>query len=170
MSRTVSEPPEDADERTLLTGLLDYYRATLGWKCEGLSDEQFRARSVPPSNLSLLGLLRHMAEVEPWWFATHVGGADYMPEYFDDAEPNRDFDGLNDHEPADVLARWKRECERSREVLSAASLDAEVPGHGHHSDKVFNVRWIVLHMIAEYARHCGHADLLREAIDGSTGD
>lgn len=170
MPRTVDEPDETADELTLLTGFLDYHRATLEWKCERLSAEQLRTRSVPPSNLSLLGLLRHLAEVEPWWFTTHVGGQTYEPQYFDDDEPNRDFDGLHDHEPAEVLARWRSECERSREVLRGTTLDAEVPGHGHHKGKVFTVRWIVLHMIEEYARHNGHADLLREAIDGSTGD
>jgi hypothetical protein len=162
------EPGSDLPEREMLRGWLDYHRATLAWKCEGLVDDQLRTRAVPPSTMTLLGLVRHMGEVERWWFRV----------VFDrqvDVERYPDFSEWRDLDQADVAADfaiWRQECEAARAIeVGAASL--EETGHlDGKSGKAFepSLRWIMTHMIEEYARHNGHADLLREGIDGQTGD
>ena len=156
-------PPYETDEREMLVAWLEYHRSTLAMKCDGLTDDQLRRRSVPPSNLSLLGLVRHMAEVELNWFCFWLGGEGPNPRY--DGEEDFDVDGAN---VADDFAYWRSECEHSRTVLATfASLDdvgaGQTPGAG------ISVRWTLVHMIEEYARHNGHADLLRETIDGTNG-
>ncbi len=159
------EPPHFADERTALDAWLDYYRATLLVKCAGLSFEELKRRAVPPSNLSLLGVLRHMARVEQAWFEVRFAGHDVERYYQSrDAEFN-DLDGG----PLDVVhANFLRACARSREVAGRHSLDERVKKVEGDAD--VDLRWIYVHMIEEYARHCGHADFLRECIDGATGD
>lgn len=152
-------------ERQMLEEWLDFHRATLEWKCEGLSAEQLRLRSVPPSNLSLLGLVRHMAEVERGWFRRVLADEDAPRLYPRDA----DFNDVDDADPADAFAAWKSECDHAREVAEGFSLD-DLSKRAEEERGHFNLRWILVHMIEEYARHNGHADLLREAIDGSTGD
>ena len=150
----------------MLTAWLDYHRTTLAWKCEGLTDEQLRQRTVPPSTLSLLGLVRHMAEVERSWFLRVLNGEDAPPRYYTDANPDGEFD-VQDADVAEAFAGWREDCERARERVAAApSLDAT----GERRGELFSLRWILVHMIEEYARHKGHADLLREKIDGSVGD
>jgi uncharacterized damage-inducible protein DinB len=159
------EVPLVADERTMLDAWLDYHRATLLWKCEGLSDEQLKRRSAEPSTLSLLGLVRHMTDVERGWFRRRIGREDRSkagPIYYSDERPDGDFDDLDDTDATEVFAAFSEEVERCRAVAAGVSLD-ERAGE-------FSVRWIYVHMIEEYARHNGHADLLRERIDGATGD
>jgi hypothetical protein len=160
-----NDPPYETDERTMLTAWLDYHRATLALKCEGLTDDQIRMRSVSPSNLSLLGLVRHMAEVELHWFRFWLGGQAPEPIY----EGDTDLDNVDDADVADAFAHWNRECAHAREVLTTfASLDDV--GAGQTKGAGISVRWTLIHMIEEYARHNGHADLLRESIDGTTGE
>jgi len=162
-----SVPSLTASERDMLDGWLEYHRATLARKCDGLADDQLRERAVPPSSLSLLGLVRHMAEVERAWFGRRVGGSDLPFLYCTAASPDGDFDDVADANVAQALATWQRECERARAVVAAVpSLDDTFAGKG----STYSLRWIVSHMVEEYARHNGHADLLRERIDGATGD
>jgi uncharacterized damage-inducible protein DinB len=124
---------------------------------------------VPPSNLSLLGLVRHMTDIERWWFRQHAAGEQVSLGYTTPEWENADFDDLHaDRAPAE-LAAYLDEVEAARAAASTRSLDDVVPSLGHHPERTRNVRWIYLHMIDEYGRHNGHADLLREAIDGSTG-
>ncbi len=164
------DPPWVAAERPMLEAWLDFHRATLRWKCEGLTGEQLATRSVPPSSLSLLGLVRHLTEVERSWFSRTLAGRDAPPLYYDDENPDGDFDDLDPARAEDALAAYDAEVATSREVVTAYdSLDAigAVMRHGEHN---VSLRWIYVHMIEEYARHNGHADLLREAVDGATGE
>jgi uncharacterized damage-inducible protein DinB len=153
------------DERASLDAYLDFHRGTLLWKCSGLTDAQLVTASCPPSNLTLLGLVRHLTEVESGWFGTLDGAA--QKRYSSDEEPEGDFELLDDHSVEQVLAAYRAECDRSRAALAALPLDyvRERPGRQPRS-----LRWIYLHMLEEYARHNGHADLLREAIDGAVGE
>ncbi len=161
------EPDLTAVERPLLAGFLDYYRDTLASKCAGLSAEQLAERAVPPSPLSLLGLVRHMGEVECGWFR-RFNGEQVAHRYYTDDNPDGDFlDAAAD--PAqveDAYGYWQDEIAHARDVTSAHALDDTFTRRG----EIISLRWILVHMIEEYARHCGHADFLRERIDGSTGD
>jgi uncharacterized damage-inducible protein DinB len=168
MTTNRTEPSLKSDERTMLVAWLEYQRATLDYKCDGLTDDQLRMRSVPPSAMSLLGLVRHMAEVELNWFRFWLAGEPPNPRYADDEEWN--VDGVDAAEGFDY---WRSECAHSREVLATFdSLDAVGANQPNDSNpnSGFSVRWVMVHMIEEYARHNGHADLLRELIDGATGD
>jgi hypothetical protein len=163
------EPPAIADERAMLVAWLDYHRATLEMKCDGLDDDALRRRSVPPSTLSLLGLVRHMSEVERSWFRRCLAGEDAPPLYYTDASPDGDFDDLYTTDMATAFATWHDECAHARELATAVeSLDGVSVAQRH--DKTVSLRWIYVHMIEEYARHNGHADLLRQCIDGAVGD
>jgi uncharacterized damage-inducible protein DinB len=164
-----AEPDLVAGERTSLEQWLDYHRSTLLTKCSGLAAEQLKQRSVPPSRLSLLGLVRHMAEVERWWFRRHAAGEDIGFLYDSEGEGS-DFEQVEQADAEADLEAYRRECEAARAAASGRSLDDVVPSRGDHPDRMRDIRWIYLHMIEEYARHNGHADLLREAIDGITGD
>ena len=163
------DPPIVAGEREMLDSWLEFHRATLAWKCDGLTDDQLREASVPPSTMSLLGLVRHMAEVERGWFRQVLAGEDVPDLYVTPQDRDADFNGAATAEVAVSFADWQTECELARKAASAApSLDvlaAKPHGSGRPS-----LRWIIVHMIEEYARHNGHADLLRERIDGATGD
>jgi hypothetical protein len=164
------EPSFAADERSMLVGWLEYHRATLEQKCSGLSAAQLVERSVPPSTLSLLGLVRHMAEVERNWFRrVFAGDDDAGPIFYSDEDPDGDFDNVDPSNVAEGFATWHEEMERSRAIAGAAdSLDARSVGASH--GEAVSLRWIITHMIEEYARHNGHADLLRQSIDGETGE
>jgi len=163
------EPPFHADERAMLDGWLEYHRGTLEHKCSGLSPAQLVERSVPPSTMSLLGLVRHMAEVERNWFRRCFAGADDAPPiYYSDDDPDGDFDNADESGVAEAFATWHAECEHARAIAAPASLDARSAAERH--GETVSLRWILTHMIEEYARHNGHADLLRERIDGATGD
>lgn len=162
-------PPPEADERTMLEAWLDLQRATLLAKCDGLSDEQVRAAAVAPSPLTLLGLLRHAAEVERNWFR-RVLASEPVPAIFDPDAPTDGEDGgfdLSDGVGVDrVRVVWEREVAVARLNCATRELDATCP---FPAGGRVTLRWILHHMIAEYARHCGHADLIRERTDGSTG-
>ena len=162
-----TDPPRIGGEREMLEGWLEYHRATLLRKCSGLTDAQMRQASCPPSNLTLLGLVRHMTDVERGWFRRGVGGEDVAFRLDYDANPEADFEDLEGADVAEALAAYREECELARAALNAAPLlDVMIP----EGRREISVRWVLLHMIEEYARHNGHADLLREAIDGATGD
>ncbi|AZM94114.1 MULTISPECIES: DinB family protein [Streptomyces] len=160
-------PVLTGDERSTLTSVLQWQRDTLRMKCAGLTDEQLRRRAVPPSGLSLLGLVRHLAEVERGWFRNVLNGEDvrgYFPK--NDAGERTEFH-VEDADPAESFRIWEETCERSRAIVAAAeSLDVR----GNSGDQAYSLHYILAHMIEEYARHNGHADLLREAIDGVTGE
>lgn len=151
----------------MLRGHLDFHRATLALKCEGLTDEELRRKSMPPSTLSLLGLVRHMAEVERAWFRRIINGEDIPLVWSDDF----DFQVAYDARAADrqeAFDAWHTEIEHARRIEAAAeSLDVVV--EDRRRDQTVSLRMVMLHMIHEYARHNGHADFLREGIDGTVG-
>jgi uncharacterized damage-inducible protein DinB len=163
------DPPAVAGEREALDSWLDFHRSTLRYKCQGLTAAQLAQRVVPPSSLSLLGLVRHMAEVERVWFRRRFAGqADLGYLYCSDEFPDGEFDFAEpDGAPAD-LETFIRECDLARAAAAGQSLDDTF----YHAGRgiTMNLRWIYVHMIEEYARHNGHADILREQIDGVTGD
>jgi len=162
------DPPFTAGEREGLAAWLDYHRATLLTKCAGLSGAELAARAAPPSALSLLGLLRHLAEVENGWLGTFDGAA-WQRIYCTPQHQDADFE-LTDPASADAdLARYLAVCERSREVVAAHDLD-DLSRDEDERDDPPSMRWVCLHLVEEYARHNGHADLLRERIDGTTGE
>jgi uncharacterized damage-inducible protein DinB len=159
-------PPMSGDERTMLGNWLEWHRATLAVKCAGLSDEQLRLRSAPPSTLSLLGLVRHMAHVERSWFRRVLNGED-IPKLWDkDRDNDADFDDVDGASVEEAFKTWQDEIERARVISAAKPLDAVGDRNGEDCAH----RWILVHMVEEYARHNGHADLLRERIDGVTGE
>ena len=162
-----TEPPLVADERALLDGFLDYHRETLLWKCAELDPGQLAARSVPTTNLSLLGLVRHLAEVERSWFRRRFAGEDAPPIWYTDDEPDRDIDPPADADAVADLTAYRAELDACRAVVAGRGLDETfTTGRGLTA----SLRWVYLHMIEEYARHNGHADLLRQAVDGATGE
>jgi uncharacterized damage-inducible protein DinB len=162
-----SLPSGAADERAMLTGFLDFHRATLATKCEGLTDAQLRQQAVPPSALSLLGLVRHMAEMEGQFRMVFTGEpmrGIWAPG--PDLDVDAAFREVGTASAADAFAAWQAECENSRKLTDAAvSLDVGAEFFG----ETWTLRWVLCHMIEEYARHNGHADLLQERIDGRTG-
>jgi uncharacterized damage-inducible protein DinB len=161
--------PFVAGERAMLEGWLDYHRDTLLYKCRGLTADQLRLRSVEPSSLSLLGLVRHMADVERAWFRRRVGGEAGVPRlYYGDNNPDGDFDGVDTADAAADFATFRAEVELAKAAVAGRELD-ETFVHERTGVEI-NVRWVYIHMIEEYARHNGHADLIRERIDGMTGD
>jgi uncharacterized damage-inducible protein DinB len=160
-------PAGNADERQMLEAWIDFHRATLSMKCEGLGSEDLRRRSAEPSTLSLLGLVRHLAEVERSWFRHTYLGEDAPPFWFTAEGLGSEFE-VADADVDDAFARWHEECEHSRQVVARAK-NLDVVSKRQPYDKPITLRWIMIHMIEEYARHNGHADLLRERIDGVTG-
>jgi len=151
----------------MLRGFLDFHRATLAMKCDDLTDEDLRCRSMPPSTLSLLGLVRHMAEVERTWFRRVINGEDIPLVWSDDGDFQVAYDasGATRSEAFDA---WRAEVEHSRRIeREAESLD--VTGHQARWGEDVSLRLVMLHLIHEYARHNGHADFLREGIDGTVG-
>ncbi len=159
-------PPAEADERATLTAFLDFQRATLALKCEGLTDDQLRDRAVPPSSLSLLGIVRHMAEVERNWFRPVLSGEEMRLIFSPDMDWEAAFRDVDTADVAEAFAAWNSECHHARALVAAASsLDVA----GNRRGERVSLRWVIAYMAAEYARHNGHADLLRERLDGSTG-
>jgi uncharacterized damage-inducible protein DinB len=170
-------PPQEAGETATLLGFLEYQRATLEWKCRGLSDDQLRV-APPPTSITLGGLLKHLAYVEDYWFTEVVGG-EPAPEPWasadTEADPDWEWHSAAGDTGDDLRALWAERVDRSRAVMAAqlargeASALAEAHsawgGRGRAS-----LRWVVVHMIEEYARHNGHADLIRESVDGQTGE
>lgn len=167
-----TDPPSCGAERLQLTAFLDYQRATVLQKAEGLTDEQL-AQRLPISSLTLAGLLNHLALVEDSWFTERFAGRPENELWTGvdwDADPDFEFRTAVDVPGAELRRRYGDACARSREITrSADSLDqrsATARSNGQH----FDLRWVLLHMIEETAGHAGHADLLREAIDGTVGD
>lgn len=163
------EPDFATDERTTLTQFLDYLRATLLIKCEGLSDDQAAAATVEPSILTLTGLVRHLAEVERSWLQRCFRGMDADPLYYDDANPDGDLEVDARTSLAEAIGTWREQVVVSDRVIAECPDLGDLALRPRH-DGTPNMRWILVHMVEEYARHCGHADLLRERIDGTVGD
>jgi uncharacterized damage-inducible protein DinB len=166
------DPPSVGSERDTLAGFLGWLRETLPLKCAGLDAEQLARRSVEPSGLSLLGLVRHLADVERAWFRRIMAGQDAPPLFYSADDVDGDFDGAAaDPELVDeAFAAWRDEVAfAERFVREAPDLDlVSAIEHRHHG--LASLRWVLIHMVEEYARHLGHADLLRERIDGVVGE
>jgi len=163
------EGPFLGDERPMLVGFLHWQRSTLAMKCDGLDPEQLARRSLAPSALSLLGLIRHLTDVERGWFRMMMAGENAQPLFSSTADPDADFNGAT--ADPDLIASawqlWGSEAEFTDHfITTAASLNitGDDPWRGPMS-----LRWVLVHVIEEYARHNGHADLLREKIDGAVG-
>jgi uncharacterized damage-inducible protein DinB len=163
-------PAPNADERTMLEGWLEYHRQTLAWKCEGLTDAQLRTPSAPPSDLSLMGLVRHMAEVERSWFRKVLVGDDAGPIHHSAEDRDGEFRLTEEDTWKEAYATWQAEIDIARRNAAGFALDDLSRGRSRFTEEPFSLRWIYTHMIEEYARHNGHADLLRERVDGVTGD
>lgn len=162
------DPPYVADELPTLHSWLDWHRETLATKCAGLSEEQLRLRAIAPSALSLLGLVRHLTEVERYWFGDILNGENNPALYWTEQEPDGDFDLVDTASADEAFARWQAEIDRAREL--SAGLPSETVGKRQRRGENVSLRWILIHMIEEYARHNGHADVIREQIDGVTGE
>jgi hypothetical protein len=162
------DPPYAADEAAMLAGWLDFHRRTLALKCAGLTERQLRLRSVAPSSLTLLGLVRHLAEVEQYWYQVVLLGLDREDLYATPEDRDYDFNGVDTADPAEAFATWRRQIALAEQAV--AGLPLETVGKKQRRGQDVTLRWIQLHMIEEYARHNGHADLLREAVDGVTGE
>ncbi len=167
-----TDPPDSGPELQALTAFLDFQRETVLLKTEGLSREQL-AQQLPSSSLTLAGLLNHLALVEDSWFPVRFLGLPDDPLWAGvdwEADPDHEFRTAADVEPEVLRRRYADACARSREIVAAADgldqLSVEVRRNGQR----FDLRWMLLHMLEETARHAGHADLLREAIDGTTGE
>jgi uncharacterized damage-inducible protein DinB len=145
-----------------------FHHDTLSNKCAGLTAEQLKQRAVPPSDLSLLGLVRHLADVERGWLRQSAAGEDVPDLYFTEDDKDRDFNDIENADPEVELDTYRREIAAARRAVASMRLDDVVPFPWGGPDR--NLRWIYVHMIEEYARHNGHADLIRECIDEVTGD
>lgn len=160
-------PPLQAGERETLRAFLDFHRATLAMKCDGLSDDDLRRRSMPPSTLTLLGLVRHMAEVERTWFRKVINGED-VPLVWSDAGDYQVAYDASGSTRSEAFEAWQTEVEHARRIeREAESLD--VAGYQPRWGEQVSLRLVMNHLCHEYARHNGHADFLREGIDGVTG-
>jgi uncharacterized damage-inducible protein DinB len=159
--------PFTGPERAMLQGWLDWHRQTLLSKCAGLTADQLKNASAPPSNLTLLGLVRHMTDVERAWFIERTAGDTSAKSiYSGDDNPDGEFDDVAGADAEADLAAFRAELPAADRAVAELPLEHEFTLRG----KQFSLRWVYLHMIEEYARHNGHADLLRERIDGATGD
>jgi uncharacterized damage-inducible protein DinB len=160
-----NEPEFVLSERAMLESWLEFHRTTLELKTEGLSDSQRKSRPVQTSNLSLHGLVRHMAEVERNWFRRVLAGEDIGLIWADPAVDDSELVPLDDADWDADLAAWKVECQVGRDVAATKDLEDT----GLRRGRPCSLRWIYNHMIEEYARHNGHADLIRELVDGAVG-
>ncbi|MEU6664371.1 DinB family protein [Streptomyces sp. NPDC046821] len=161
------QPPSAGNERDTLRAFLDLHRATLAMKCEGLSDEELRQRSMPPSTLSLLGLVRHMAEVERAWFRRVFEENDAPMVWSDKIDFQAAYDASRST-GAEAFAAWEAEVENSRRIEREAETLDKI-GHQPRWGQDVSLRMVMVHVLLEYGRHNGHADFLREGIDGTVG-
>jgi uncharacterized damage-inducible protein DinB len=161
------DEPTTGDEEAMLRGLLDWHRATLLWKCSGLTADELAIRSAPPSTLSLLGVIRHLADAERAWFRRYFRGEQIPEVYARPDAPNAAFDETEAGKAEADVERLMAEWDASRAAVTEASLEDRFV---HEQFGEMSLRWVYNHMIAEYARHIGHADLLRQRIDGSVGE
>jgi hypothetical protein len=170
-----SEQPRLPDERTALEAALDFQRETLLLKCAGLTGDQLKQCSIPPATLSLLGLVRHLAGVERWWFRRNFAGQQLPDIYSYERSPDAEFDEVDDADPEADFATYSAEVQLAREATAGHDLDETFMRATHFllpgvEPVELNRRGVFVDLIAEYARHNGHADLLRQRIDGVTGD
>jgi len=170
------DPPLGADEAATLLGFLNYQRDTLRWKCTGLTSAQLTTR-LAPSTMTLGGLLKHLAVVESGWLNQTFAGGVVKPSWFDDLDPDDaewSFSSAAEASPEQLFAWFDESIAVSDGVIAEALAGADGLGTLSHEvledGQRFSLRWIICHLIEEYARHNGHADLLRESIDGLTGD
>jgi uncharacterized damage-inducible protein DinB len=163
-----TDPPSTGDERAMLRGFLDFHRGTLLWKVSGLSGADLVRPAVEPSGMSLLGLVRHLAEVERYWFQLCLDGRLDALKLWTDEHPDGDFDLVSAADAEADVATFHQVVAESDAIARKYDLDHHFtrPRGGEH----LSLRWLYLHMVEEYARHNGHADLLRERIDGRTGE
>jgi hypothetical protein len=159
-----TRPREDAGERETLVGLLDFLRQTVVAKVAGLTDEQARERSVPASALTAAALVKHLTGVERFWFSIDFAGLD-LPWPWPEGDPHGGFQLEPGETLAGLVSEYRAECARASEIISANGFDERARADG----QAFTLRYAVAHMIEETARHCGHLDLLRESLDGQTG-
>ena len=168
-------PPIDGDERSTLAGFLQHHRDTLEWKCRGL-DRAALAATTASSTMTLGGLLKHLAFVEDHWSVYWVAGRERSAPWATvdwAADPDWDWNSAVDDEPEDLLAMWKASARLAQHTLDAAIDESGLDGvasRRNREGEAVSLRWVYVHLIEEYARHNGHADLLREAIDGETGE
>lgn len=160
---------EVVDERTNLQEYLRVYRTTLRMKCDGLTPRQLATRSVPPSTISLLGLIRHMAKVERDWFRLRSAREDAPRLYWSEQDRDEAFTGAVAQQAVvdEAFARWDEEVAYGQRFVAAEPDLGRV--YTYRDGETISLRELMLHMVEEYARHCGHADLLRECVDGRTG-
>jgi hypothetical protein len=169
------EPPLAADEATTLLGFLEYQRATLAWKCGGLDAVGLGAK-VGASSMTLGGMLKHLAFVEDYWFSQRLHGRDPQPPWDTadwKADPDWDWHSAAKDSPEQLFAIWQTAVARSRTMVSDAMADGALGRLARRpwpDGSAPSLRWILVHMIEEYGRHNGHADLLRESVDGETGE
>jgi uncharacterized protein DUF664 len=170
-----AEPPLASDEIETLVGFLEYQRATFAWKCSGLDAAALKA-TVGGSTMTLGGMLKHLSYVEDHWFSHRMQGNERQALWNDvdwDTDPDWDWNSAAEDSPEDLHLLWQDAASRSRDLLSEslAGGGLEQPARrGWPDGPVPSVRWIVVHMIEEYARHNGHADLIRESVDGLVGE
>jgi uncharacterized damage-inducible protein DinB len=165
------EPPRRAGERATLEGFMDYYRDTVLWKVSGMSDQDLK-KVIVPSGWSALGMVKHLAYVERNWFRVRLAGEKDLPVPWSEADPDADFRVEPDETAEQILQFYRDECARSRAIAAGATLEdlaSEWPAD-RPPERRPNLRWIYVHMIEETARHAGHLDVVRELIDGATGD
>jgi uncharacterized damage-inducible protein DinB len=159
------EPPEAAGDQETLTGFLDYLRATVVMKAEGLSDAD-GARRLLPSLTTVSGLVQHLTDVERFWFRDRIDGQQEVTTRWSAEDPDGEFRVSEEDSLSEIIEDYETACRQSREVLRRYGLEERCRG----GDGRQNVRWVLVHMIEETGRHCGHLDILRELLDGSTGD
>jgi len=164
-----TDGPMVGDERSVLDHRIDLYRDTVLLKIAGLDAGQLAQRPVPPSSMSLLGVVRHLTEVEAYWLRVVLLDEDDVPDYYcTPASPHGDFDDIDPATADADVATYRAELATTR-TNAAAWNNIDAPVRGLRRGKSVNLRWILIHLIEEYARHLGHMDLLRESIDGRTG-
>lgn len=156
----------------MLVAFLDYYRETLVLKATGLTDQQARTASAPPSDLNLMGLVRHMAAVEHHWFNRWWTASGEKWVFHSPTDPDLDMHPTDADTVADAVALFRTKVAEADAVIASAALEDRAQKSETRDGKTFqpSMRWILIHLIEEYARHCGHADLIRQAIDGAVGD
>jgi hypothetical protein len=163
------DPPAFADEKTTLVAFIDYHRQTLLLKCAALTPEQLVCRPSPPSTLCLLGLVRHLTEVEFGWLHARFAG-EQDREIYGPGDADLDVTGADEQSVAAAFERYAEFVARSQQIVADASLDAQTSAAHPRTGQHFSLRWILQHLLEEYARHNGHADLIRQAIDGAVGE
>ena len=159
------DPPETGGEREILNGFLDFLRASAVHKAQGLSDAD-AARQVLPSPTTVSGLLRHLADVERTWFRERMDAQTTVTTRWTDADPDGEFRVTENDSLAEIIADYEAACAESREVAARYQLDEL----GRAEGMTHNLRWVLVHMVEETGRHCGHIDIIRELLDGVTGE